>query len=291
MRKRKILYLLFFSFLIITPGRMYSIGDSTRVDSSPFQLDSLTLAAIRFNPHDVQFHIQRGIHYLDQKFPDSAKTAFKLALAICDTIPEIYNYLGIIELDKADHSMIPVQKLLRLLRKDQHSTAIKYFKQALELAPDFIDAHYNLGKAFLFRGREQDLLDAEKEFQFVLDRLFRYKDTVYLLGRTFQQRNEYDRAISIYKGLSQSRQADGRESIHLAEIYYQIKQYEFACSSYFRGLELLEDMETFDDIFESVRLLFDDTEKADFEKLAPNQMGWFLKKLWLKRNSLPGNST
>lgn len=277
-----------FFFVLLMPFSLISAQDSTRVDSSLVKLDSATLAAIRFNPHDVQFHIKRGMDYLKRDFPDSATTAFKLALTICDTIPAIYNYLGIIELNKADHFLIPVQKLLRLLRQDQHSKAIKYFKKALALAPEFIDAHYNLGKAYLFRGRADDLVQAEKEFKFILERLFHYKDTIYLLGRTFQQRDEYDRAISIFKGLAEARQADGRESIRLAEIYYEINQYELACSSYFRGLEILNDEETFDEIYVTARLLFTDSEKAEFQALKLDQKGRFFRKLWLSRDPSPG---
>ena len=131
MGNRKKILLPILLIIMLLPSGLYPQDESTGVDSSLFELDSLTLAAIRFNPKDVQFHIHRGIYYLEREMPDSATYAFKLARAICDTIPEIYNYLGIIELNKADHFMIPVQKLLRLFRRDQHSQAIKYFRKRL----------------------------------------------------------------------------------------------------------------------------------------------------------------
>jgi len=276
------------SLFLLSPLVLLAGVDSTRVDSSRAKLDSATLAAIRFNPRDVQFHIRRGISYLERNYPDSATTVFELARSLCDTIPEIYNFLGIIELAKADHQLIPMEKLLRIFKQDRHSKAINYFKQALELAPAFIDAHYHLGRAYLSRGGESDLVAAEIEFKFVLERLFRYKDTVYLLGRTFQKRNEFDRAIDIFKGLAQSRHADGRESIYLAEIYYQIQQYELACVSYFRGLEILNDPVTLDELFETTRFLFDDAELAELSQLTDPAKGKFLKKIWVRRDPSPG---
>jgi GWxTD domain-containing protein len=288
MRKIQILFLLLSFYVFWPPAALFSGSDPTGVDSSLSRLDSATLAAIRFNPRDVQFHIKRGIHYLERNFPDSATTVFELALTLCDTIPEIYNYMGIIELAKAEHPLIPMEKLLRLFKQDRHSQAIKYFKHAIALAPGFIDAHYHLGKTYLFRGGEQDLIEAEKEFKYILERLFRYEDTVFLLGRTFQQRQEFDRAIRIFKGLAESRHADGRESIHLAAIYYEIHQYELACASYFRGLEILTDSGTFETLFESTQLLFDAAEKAEFSQLSNHGKGRFMKKIWLGRDPSPG---
>lgn len=263
-------------------------SQSIKIDTSLFKMDSTLKHLLRFSPRDYQFHVQRGQILFDAAKFDSAETAYKIALALCDTIPEIYNRLGFIEFQKSDRKIIPFEKLLRLIKRDRKSKAMRYFEKALDLNPDYIDAHYNLGRTYLAKSGKKDLQKAEKHFNFILKQLFKYKDTIYQLGRVYQIRKENTTAIEIFKGLAQSREADGRESIQLANIYYEIHQMELASRAYYSGLKLLKNSEMLEDMYQSIRMLLTDDEKKDYRQLPDSGKALFFKKFWTHRDPTPG---
>lgn len=257
-------------------------------DTALFVIDSTILEQIRLNPRDAQFHLHRAHEYFERGELDSAEIYYKISLALCDTLPEVYNRLGVIESQKKPHKIIPVEKMLGLLKRDHQSKAIKLFKKALKLSPDFLDARYNLGKTYLKKGGDNDLENAEKELQNVLDRVLRYKDTVYYLGRVYQEQKKYSAAIQIFRELSQSRQADGRESIQLSKIYYEIDQLELACRSFYQGIEILTNQELLEELYESIELLLTKEEKTEYSQLDISRKGMFFKKFWKERDPSPG---
>ena len=266
-------------------------SDTSTVDTSLFALDSTILKFIRLSPRDVSFHLNRGRELFHANQLDSAEIAAKIALALCDTMPEIYNLLGMIELKQADHRIIPVERILRLLKKDHKSKAIRYLKKAIDINPDYIDAHYNLGCVYLSKGGSKDLERAENKFKFILSKLHRYKDTIYQLGRVHQMRQEFPLAIEIFKQLGASRQSDGREFIQLATIYYQINEDELASRSYYQGLEKLTDDEMLQEMYDSIEILLTEAEKNEYQNLSKPNQAFFFKKFWKSRDPSPGTLT
>lgn len=219
---------------------------------------------------------------------DLVNTASKTKPALQDSMPEIYNSLGLIEYKKTDHRIILFEKTLGFARLDHKSKAIRYFKKALKLNPNYIDAHYNLGKTYLAKGSSKDLKQAEQAFNYILKKTDQYKDTNYLLGQVFQQKKEYTKAIQIFQNLAQSKQKDGRESIRLAQIYYQINTPELASGSYFKGLELLKDKLVIDEIYASIKMLISKAGKEEYEVTPYAKKAWFFKKFWKHRDPSPG---
>ena len=259
--------------------------DTSRIEIPP--LDSTILQQLKLDPHSFISYAQKGHFYFRNGQLDSSEFFYKIALAINDTIAEIYNMLGQIELLRGKHKIIPYQKLLSLFKRDHGSKAVKYFKRALEIHPDYPDARYHLGLTYLKKGGDKDLKKAESEFLKIIYKVPNYKDAAYRLGRVYQEQKDFDRAIDIFRKLITSKRDLNRALIRLSEIFLELDVQEAACRAYFNGVEELTDEEMLDTMYRDLEVLLTDEEKKEFQLTKNEKKGFLFKKFWKSRDPTP----
>lgn len=250
-------------------------------------LDSTILQQLKINPRSLIFYTQQGHFYFQKGQLDSSEFFFKIALAISDTNAEVYNMLGQIELKRGQHKIIPFERLKSLFKIDHRSKAIRYFKRALELNPDYPDARYRLACAYLAKGGTKNLKKAESEFLRLLYKIPNYKDAVYQLGRVYQKTKNFDRAIEIYRELAASKRNLAPALIRLSEIFLELDIPDAACRTYFSGIVKLTDKVMLDNLYSDIELLLTPEEKQEFQSIALAKRGAFFKKFWKSRDPTP----
>ncbi|MBN1350081.1 GWxTD domain-containing protein [candidate division KSB1 bacterium] len=260
--------------------------DTTLIEFSP--IDSSILRQIRISPKSFIFYAQQGQSYFQRGELDSSEFYYKIAVGLCDTVPDIYFMLGKIELQRGESRIIPLEKLRALLKRDHKSRAIKFFKQALKLNPDFLDARYHLGCTYLAKAGKKNLEKAETEFQTLINQLPDYKDTLYQLARVYQEMQDFDRAIDIYRRLSISRRDEARALIRLSEIFLELGINDAACRTYFRGIAKLTDEDMLQAMYLDIELLLTNEEREFYQALSLQKKGFFFKKFWKSRDPTPG---
>ncbi len=81
-------------------------------------------------------------------------------------------------------------------KKGDRAGALKEMQIALLLAPDNIDAAYEMGR-ILYNDKKYD--EAEKIFQRILENNDKYSNALYSMGLIYLQRNEKDKALEMFK--------------------------------------------------------------------------------------------
>ncbi len=275
------------TFIVVIPlNHLTAQSNKATSDTSLFAIDSTLVRRVKASSQSVDDYIRQGQAFLLQEDLNGAIRAFKSALALCDTLPGVYNYLGQVELKKADFPIKPVEKILGLLKIDHKSRAIRYFRRALALDPRHLDARYNLAKAWLLKDK---FGRAEEQMVRLLENNPDYKDSRYLLGRIYQGQNKLASAIDVFKALARSPNADGRESHQLAWIYFQIENYPSACRYFYQALDLMNHKELADDLYYSIEPLLTDEEKSEYDGLHFTRRRVFFKKFWKSRDPSPEN--
>ncbi|MEH2005132.1 glycosyltransferase [Nostoc sp.] len=75
-------------------------------------------------------------------------------------------------------------------------TAVSYYKQAIALQPDLLEAYYNLGLTLQSQG---ELEEAIAVYQKLLEFNFNYGEVYLNLGKIYQQQNQFQKAVSAYR--------------------------------------------------------------------------------------------
>jgi len=95
-----------------------------------------------------------------------------------------------------------------------YDAAVRDLRQAVELQPDFPEAHNRLGVALMRKGQFRDAIT---EFQTAADqRGGKYPTALYNLGFVYQQQREKERAVEAYRAAIAANGGD------YADAYYQI---------------------------------------------------------------------
>ncbi|MBN4075523.1 MAG: hypothetical protein COA71_06585 [SAR86 cluster bacterium] len=102
------------------------------------ELNSLKLSLTKA-PQDTKLHLKLGnCHYFLQQY-EEARSAYLKAISLNKNLPEAHNNIGVV---------------LRNLNKFKE--AIKYFKQAVQLQPKYIDAIFNIAHTHLLIGEYEE---------------------------------------------------------------------------------------------------------------------------------------
>lgn len=173
------------------------------------------LQAEKMNPDDPYLQNDLGLTYLAKNDPKEAVDHFKQALKLNPDYSPARNNLGTayIALEEWDQAVecftlvkddllyaTPYFPLTNLgyvyYRKKDYGTAEKYYKEALEMKPDFAKAFHGLGQVYLDSGRYEQAIG---KLQHAVE-LAPKAAPIYLdLGRAYEKVNEYDKALDSYK--------------------------------------------------------------------------------------------
>jgi GWxTD domain-containing protein len=113
-------------------------------------------------------------------------------------------------IDRGDTTDLPLIRLgMVAMAQESWSDAVEWFEKAVKVAPDDIEARYELGRAHGERGREMYVLEklfsflpssnfkqAERDFQWVLSKDSTYRDALYQFALVYRYKREYPEAIA-----------------------------------------------------------------------------------------------
>ena len=176
--------------------------------------------AIEANPKDRDSHYGLGhIYFVQGKFKESGE-AFKKAIRIDPNYSEAHNYLGTVyeRLSDPDSAIGEYQKALAnpqyvtpqyayhnlgmiYLNTNKYKEAVKYFKSALQVAPDYALAYNGLGQAYYRDGQYKEAADA---FNVALKIVPEYPEARFFLGQSYFKigsnqlaKEEFERVIQL----------------------------------------------------------------------------------------------
>jgi TolB-like protein/DNA-binding winged helix-turn-helix (wHTH) protein/Tfp pilus assembly protein PilF len=136
---------------------------------------------------------------LPQEAMEKAETAARKALELDDTLPEVHNTMAALYLfDKWDWQ-----------HADEES------RRAIELKPDFAEAHHVHSYVLMVLNRDEDALQEQKRST-EIDPFAR----PWALGMTYIQLHQYDAAISDLRLRAEAQPSDSLVHLYLSEAYW-----------------------------------------------------------------------
>jgi tetratricopeptide (TPR) repeat protein len=135
---------------------------------------------------------------------------------------------------------------LAAYKADRDEEAIEKLKQAVELAPDFAEAHYRLGLAYNATKQREEadkaFEGAVKAYEKVTKREPKNSDAYYFLGLSYEQLGKYDEAVKALKeAVKNSPEENDDKYFELANAHFKIAQYDEAVRALNKVLEIKPD--------------------------------------------------
>lgn len=142
---------------------------ATYLDNAPAAMAYYEMAMV-LNPDNLENHLQLGLMYFQQENYANAELVYKRALVLDSANPRIHSNLGYlrwmdddmdtavgyykkaIELDPAYEVPINNLGVIYLDLLGNAKQALQLFEQAIDIAPEYALAYYNLGRACCFLG-------------------------------------------------------------------------------------------------------------------------------------------
>jgi tetratricopeptide (TPR) repeat protein len=150
-------------------------------------------------------------------------------------------------------------------RDDRDDEAVEAFRRAVEIDPDFAEAHYRLGLAYNATKKsdeaEKAFRDAVKAYEKLTKRDEKNSDAFYILGLCYEKLGEYDDAVKALKEAVKTSPAENDDKyFELANAHYQLAQYDEAVRALNKALEINPDNFPAQDLLEK--------SKAGAERIA-----------------------
>jgi len=131
-------------------------------------------------------------------------------------------------------------------RADRDEDAVNELKRAVELDPDFAEAHYRLGNAYLALGdrdeAEKSFRGGVKAYEKITRRDEKNSDAFYFLGICYEKLGEYDDAVKALKeavkAAPEDSQARDDKYYELAFAHAKLAQYDEAVRAANKALEI-----------------------------------------------------
>jgi tetratricopeptide (TPR) repeat protein len=146
-------------------------------------------------------------------------------------------------------------------RQDRDQEAVEYLQKAVQLDPDFAEAHYRLGLALHATGQREE---ADKAFENAVkayEKLTRQEpknpDAYYFLGICYEKLDKYDDAAKALKdavrNLSETDENRDDKYYELAVVQYKLAKYDEAVAALNKALEINPDNYPAADLLEKAR--------------------------------------
>jgi tetratricopeptide (TPR) repeat protein len=147
---------------------------------------------------------------------------------------------------------------LQAYKEDHDEEAIEHLKRAVELSPDFAEAHYRLGLAYnaTKQAEEADKAFAEavKAYEKIVKQEPKNSDAYYFLGLCYEKLGKYDDAVKALKeAVKNSPQEDDDKYYELASAHFKIAQYDEAVRALNKTLEIKPDHYPAQELLEQAR--------------------------------------
>jgi tetratricopeptide (TPR) repeat protein len=143
-------------------------------------------------------------------------------------------------------------------KANRDEEAVEKLKQAVELAPDFAEAHYRLGLAYNATKQREEadkaFEGAVKAYEKVTKREPKNSDAYYFLGLSYEQLGKYDEAVRALKeAVKNSPEENDDKYFELASAHFHIAQYDEAVRALNKTLEIKPDHYPAQELLEQAR--------------------------------------
>lgn len=160
-------------------------------------------------------------------------------------------------------------------RNDRDEEAVESFKRAVEIDPDFAEAYYRLGNAYLATKQQDEAEKAFREAVKAYDKITRRdakdSDAFYFLGICYEKLGEYNDAVKALREAVKTSPAENDDKYYeLAVANYQLAQYDEAVRALNKALEVNPNNYPAQDLLEKSKAGAE--RVADFRKHQLDQM-------------------
>ncbi len=182
--------------------RWFSLGNLHFAQGQLWEAARAYRQALALRPDALPIYNNLGYVLQQQGLFDEAINYYQKALELKPDFIEAEANLGnalhaqgkLSSEQQLHHAQLNRKLGLQSQKAGDFKTAIAYYKQALALQPDLVEAHYNLGVAL----QEQGELEAIACYQRVLELNPNYAEVYFNLAQ-YQQQNDLEKAISNYR--------------------------------------------------------------------------------------------
>ncbi len=242
---------------------------------------------LRQDDSNLAWQLRLGELLLEREQLDDAEQAFQRALQLDSLSVAALTGLGRVHFHREPSKIIPFEKFKELIKQDHKSRAIKSFKQALAINPEYLPAQYFLGRTYLARGDPNSLQEASDIFARLAAQPPFYRDVIYQLGYCYQKLGKLSLARQTFHRIRPRSPDYGRARIRLAEVFYGLGDYRSATESFFEGIDQLEDPALLDELFDELKVILSPFELNQFEAAGYDQKKVLMKKFWKQHDPDP----
>jgi tetratricopeptide (TPR) repeat protein len=224
-------------FFLGDPRRLSEDGIDRIIESrSSFEDTFETISQSSYFPSEAQKDILKK-HWDSRLNEEYAGRKFILGLQSPNLDEAISHYKRAIEL-RPDYIQAHNNLGGALLNKGNTSEAISHYKKAIELQPDYFQAHNNLGNALLNKGNTSEAISHYKR---AIELRPDYADAHYNLGNALLKKGNLAEAISHYKTSIEIKPNDAEAHNNLGGALLNIGNTSEAISHYKKAIELKPD--------------------------------------------------
>jgi tetratricopeptide (TPR) repeat protein len=158
----------------------------------------------------------------------------------------------------SDDARALYERGLAAYKADRDEEAVEHFRRAVELSPDFAEAHYRLGLAHnaLKQAEEADkaFADAVKAYEKIVKHEPKNSDAYYFLGLCLEKLGKYDEAVKALKEAVKTSPVENDDKyFELASAHFKIAQYDEAVRALNKTLEIKPDHYPAQELLEQAR--------------------------------------
>jgi tetratricopeptide (TPR) repeat protein len=143
-------------------------------------------------------------------------------------------------------------------RHDRDEEAVEHLRRAVELSPDFAEAHYRLGLAYNAMGKADEadkaFADAVKAYEKITKQEPKNSDAHYFLGLCYEKLGKYDEAVKALKeAVKNSPEENDDKYYELGFAHYKIAQYDESVRALNKALEVNPDYPRAEELLEQAK--------------------------------------
>lgn len=187
--------------------------------------------AVKLNPDEKQYSYNAGLVLAKLGRDDEANQAFQKSAGLKDgeevrrVFSEQISANRVRELYNDGYAAMESLNLTR---------AIKLFKEVLELEPDMLEAHFNLGVCYRMRGnKENQIHHFEEAVRLKPD----MPDAHYNLGLAYSDARMYPQAIAEFRQVVELKPSFKDARFNLGTVLYKTENYTAAAAEFEKSLE------------------------------------------------------
>ncbi|MEH2383013.1 MAG: tetratricopeptide repeat protein [Nostoc sp.] len=247
------------------PDALYALGMLAQHRGEYQNSEQFFQAALELQPESAAIHNSLGFTLQQQGKLEEAIAYYEKALNILPDCIEVQMNLGnalhlqgkLPPEEQAHYADLNQQFALSRQQVEDFKIAELYYRQAIALQPDLVEAHNNLGEVLQKQGR---LNDALKSYQQAIKIKPDYSYAYHNLGYYFQEKGNFEEAIDAYKKALNIQPDLVVTHNNLANALKALNRFDAAIESYQEAIRIKPDV---DYIYYNLGTLLRDNNKIE----------------------------